>query len=68
MKPSKPPVVSLSAAIIGMFPQGLVLLTSVSLAVGVIKLGRRRTLVQQLFCIETLSRVERFCAWIRPAR
>lgn len=54
-------VVSSAAAIIGMFPQGLVLLTSVSLAVGVIKLGRRRTLVQQLFCIETLSRVDVLC-------
>lgn len=54
-------VVSSAAAIIGMFPQGLVLLTSVSLAVGVIKLGRRRILVQQLFCIETLSRVDVLC-------
>ena len=54
-------VVSSAAAIIGMFPQGLVLLTSVSLAVGVVKLGRRRTLVQQLFCIETLSRVDVLC-------
>lgn len=54
-------VVSSAAAIIGMFPQGLVLLTSVSLAVGVVKLGRRRTLVQQLFCIETLSRVDTLC-------
>ena len=54
-------VVSSAAAIIGMFPQGLILLTSVSLAVGVIKLGRRRTLVQELFCIETLSRVDTLC-------
>lgn len=54
-------VISSAAAIIGMFPQGLILLTSVSLAVGVIKLGRRRTLVQELFCIETLSRVDTLC-------
>lgn len=37
------------------------LLTSVSLMVGVIKLARKRTLVQELFCIETLSRVDILC-------
>ena len=36
------------AAMIGMIPEGLILLTSVAMAVGVIKLGRRQTLVQEL--------------------
>ncbi len=49
------------AAMIGMLPNGLMLLTSVSLSVGVIKLGRARALVQQLFGIETLSRVDIIC-------
>ena len=42
---------STSAALLGMLPKGLVLLTSVSLVLGVIKLARRKTLVQELFCI-----------------
>ncbi len=54
-------VVSAAGAILGMMPKGLVLLTSVSLAVGVIKLASKKTLVQELFCIETLSRVDTLC-------
>lgn len=54
-------IVSTSAALLGMLPKGLVLLTSVSLAVGVIKLSMQKTLVQELFCIETLSRVDTLC-------
>ena len=42
----KAAVPSSVAAMIGMIPEGLLLLTSVSLAVGVITLGRRQTLVQ----------------------
>jgi len=49
------------AAMIGMIPEGLILLTSVALTVGVIKLGRRKTLVQELFGIETLARVDVLC-------
>lgn len=49
------------AAMIGMIPEGLILLTSVALTVGVIKLGRRKTLVQELFGIETLARVDMLC-------
>lgn len=54
-------VLSTSGALLGMMPKGLVLLTSVSLAVGVIKLASKKTLVQELFCIETLSRVDTLC-------
>lgn len=54
-------VTSVAAALLGMMPKGLVLLASVSLAVGVIKLAKEKTLVQELFCIETLSRVDLLC-------
>lgn len=57
----KDAVTSTAAALIGMMPQGLILLTTVSLVVGVIKLAKRHTLVQELFCIETLSRVSLLC-------
>lgn len=49
------------AAMIGMIPEGLILLTSVAMAVGVIKLGRRQTLVQELSGIETLARADILC-------
>lgn len=49
------------AAMIGMIPEGLILLTSIALTAGVIKLGRRKTLVQELFGIETLARVDVLC-------
>lgn len=49
------------AAMIGMIPEGLILLTSVALMAGVVKLGRRQTLVQELFGIETLARVDLLC-------
>ncbi|MBQ9008466.1 MAG: HAD-IC family P-type ATPase [Clostridia bacterium] len=49
------------AAMIGMIPEGLILLTSVALMAGVVKLGRRKTLVQELFGIETLARVDLLC-------
>ena len=54
-------VPSTVAAIIGMIPEGLILLTSVALAVGVVKLGRHQTLVQELYGIETLARVDVLC-------
>ncbi len=54
-------VVKTVAAIIGMIPSGLVLLTSVVLAVSVVRLSKQKTLVQELFCIETLARVDVLC-------
>lgn len=54
-------VVSMVAALIGMIPEGLVLLTSVVFAVSVIRLSRHKTLVQELYCIETLARVDVLC-------
>lgn len=49
------------AAMIGMIPEGLILLTSIAMAVGVIKLARRQTLVQELAGIETLARADVLC-------
>ena len=49
------------AAMIGMIPEGLILLTSIAMAVGVIRLGRKKTLVQELAGIETLARADVLC-------
>ena len=54
-------VISTVAALIGMIPEGLVLLTSTVLAVSVIRLSREKVLVQDLYCIETLARVDTVC-------
>ncbi len=49
------------AAMLGMIPEGLMLLTSMALAVGVIRLGKQNTLVQELYGIENLARVDTLC-------
>ncbi len=49
------------AALVPMIPEGLVLMTSVAFAVGVIRLGQRKCLVQELPAIETLARVDTVC-------
>jgi cation-transporting ATPase E len=49
------------AALVPMVPEGLVLLTSIAFAVGVIRLGRRRCLVQELPALEGLARVDTVC-------
>ncbi len=54
-------IVGTVAALIGMIPEGLVLLTSSVMAVSVVKLSREKVLVQQLYCIETLARVNVVC-------
>ena len=48
-------------ALIGMIPDGLILLTSSVLAVSVFRLAQRKVLVQELYCIETLARVDMLC-------
>lgn len=50
-----------SGAIVGMIPSGMFLLTSMALAVGIIRLAKRRTLVQDLYCIEMLARTTTLC-------
>lgn len=54
-------VTSMVAAVLGMIPEGLILLTSVALAVGVIRLGKRNALVNELYGIESLARVDVVC-------
>ena len=50
-----------TAALIGMIPDGLILLTSTVLAVSIIRLSEYKVLVQELYCIETLARVDVLC-------
>ena len=57
----KDAVVSTVAAVLGMIPEGLVLLTSVALTLGSLVLAQKKTLVQELYCIETLARVDTLC-------
>lgn len=59
--PVKQAINSMAAALIGMIPEGLVVLTSIALAVSSIKLARRQVLVQQLYCSETLARTDILC-------
>lgn len=54
-------VVKTVAGVIGMIPEGLILLTSTVLAVSVIRLSKSNVLVQELYCIETLARVDTLC-------
>ena len=54
-------VLSTSTLIIGMIPSGMFLLTSLALAVGIIKLAAHNTLVQDLYSLEMLARVDTIC-------
>ena len=56
-----PSIFNTVAALIGMIPEGLLLLTSSVMAVSVIRLAQYKVLVQQLYCIETLARVDVIC-------
>lgn len=73
-------ILSTVSALVGMIPEGLILLTSTVLAIAVVRLSKSQVLVQQLYCIETLARVDVLCldktgtittgdmevAWVRP--
>lgn len=50
-----------AGCIVAMIPAGMFLLTSVALAVSVIRLAKKRTLVQELYCIEMLARTNVLC-------
>ncbi len=54
-------IISTVAGLVGMVPEGLVLLTSVAFAVGVVRLAKKRCLVQELPAIEVLARVDVLC-------
>lgn len=57
----KEAVVRTVAALVGMIPEGLILLTSVVLAVGVVRLATRGALCQELASMEMLARVDTLC-------
>ena len=54
-------ILSTVAAVVGMIPQGLVLLTSTVLAIATTRLAMRGVLVQQSYCVEMLARVDVLC-------
>ena len=54
-------ITSMVAAVIGMIPEGLYLLTSVALVVSVLRLASKKVLVHDMKCIETLARVDVLC-------
>lgn len=59
--PAKDSVVNTSTALLGMLPKGIALLTITSLLTAVIKLGLRKVLVQEMYSVETLARVNMLC-------
>jgi cation-transporting ATPase E len=54
-------IIQTVGALVGMVPGGLILLTSTVLAASVVRLAQRSVLVQELYCIETLARVDTLC-------
>lgn len=54
-------VISTVGALVGMIPGGMILLTSTVLAVSVIRLAKKKVLVNEMYCIETLARVDVIC-------
>ena len=54
-------LIAMSGSMLGMVPSGMVLLTSVALAVAALKLARKKVLVRELPCIEMLARVDTLC-------
>ncbi|MGK9270620.1 HAD-IC family P-type ATPase [Williamsia muralis] len=58
----KAALLGMVAALVPMVPEGLVLMTSIAFAVGVVRLGRRQCLVNELPAIEGLARVNVVCA------
>ncbi len=59
--PLKDSVVTSSTALLGMLPKGIALLTITSLLTAVIKLGMKNVLVQEMYSVETLARVDVLC-------
>ncbi|HEL1702219.1 TPA: cation-translocating P-type ATPase [Streptococcus suis] len=59
--PLKDSVITSSTALLGMLPKGIALLTITSLLTAVIKLGMKNVLVQEMYSVETLARVDILC-------
>lgn len=60
-KPLRESILAMTAALVPMVPEGLVLMTSIAFAVGVVRLGEKQCLVQELPAIEGLARVDVVC-------
>lgn len=54
-------VTKTAGSLVGMIPSGLFLLVTIALAVSVVKLAKSKTLVQELYCVEMLARVDCIC-------
>lgn len=54
-------VLTTIGSLVGMIPSGLVALTSVVFCLSVIRLARHHTLAQDMYCVETLARVDVLC-------
>ena len=61
MTPFDEAVTATTAALIGMIPEGLVLLTGIALAISAVRLAKNDTLCRDLYCVETLARVDVLC-------
>lgn len=59
--PAKTAVIYTSTPLLGMLPKGIALLTITSLLTAVIKLGLRKVLVQEMYSVEILARVDTLC-------
>ena len=59
--PAKTAIIYTSTPLLGMLPKGIALLTITSLLTAVIKLGLRKVLVQEMYSVETLARVDTLC-------
>lgn len=57
----KQAITSVVAALIGMIPEGLILLTSTVFAISVVKLAKHKVMIQDLYCAEILARVDMLC-------
>lgn len=55
-------ILKTTAPLVGTIPEGLILLTSIALAVSIYALGKKKILVQELYCTESLARVDVLCA------
>ncbi len=50
-----------TASMVGMIPEGLIILTSTALAAAAVKMARKAVLIHELYCIENLARVDTLC-------
>lgn len=59
--PFRDSVISMVAAVLGMIPEGLYMMTSIAMVVSAMRLAKKEVLVQNMRCIETLARVDVLC-------